>query len=132
MVRRLAIVGTGLIGASVGLAAREAGVDDVRGWDVDPNALHVAGDRGAVEPAPSLSNAVADAELAVVAAPVASLPTEVAAVLDASGNGTTVTDVGSTKGAITSAVTDARFIGGDPVCGPGTRGGAHGNPGALR
>ena len=125
MVRRLAIVGTGLIGASVGLAAREAGVDEVRGWDVDPDALHAATDRGAVEPAASLSNAVADAELAVVAAPVASLPTEVAAVLDASGNGTTVTDVGSTKGAITSAVTDARFIGGHPVCGSEARGAAH-------
>src|SRR5882724_2103659 len=31
-VERLAIVGTGLIGASVGLAARAAGVGDVRGW----------------------------------------------------------------------------------------------------
>src|ERR671934_1120216 len=125
MVRRLAIVGTGLIGASVGLAAREAGVDEVRGWDLDPDALHVATDRGAVEPAASLSEAVADAELAVVAAPVASLPTEVAAVLEASGNGTTVTDVGSTKGAITSTVTDERFIGGHPVCGSEARGPAH-------
>ena len=35
MIERLAIVGTGLIGASVGLAARAAGVGDVRGWDVD-------------------------------------------------------------------------------------------------
>src|SRR5919201_854337 len=50
MVRRLAIVGTGLIGASVGLAAREAGVDDVRGWDVDEDALEIAANRGAVEP----------------------------------------------------------------------------------
>src|SRR5919204_532038 len=131
MVRRLAIVGTGLIGASVGLAAREAGVDEVRGWDLDPDALHVATDRGAVEPAASLSEAVADAELAVVAAPVASLPTEVAAVLEASGNGTTVTDVGSTKGAITSTVTDARFIGGHPVCGSEARGPAHANGGIV-
>src|ERR671935_11474 len=127
MVRRLAIVGTGLIGASVGLAAREAGVDEVRGWDVDDEALNVAAERGAVERAASLAEAVTDAELAVVAAPVASLPTEVAAVLEASGNGTTVTDVGSTKGAITSTVTDARFIGGHPVCGSEARGPAHAN-----
>jgi prephenate dehydrogenase len=118
-------VGTGLIGASVGLAAREAGVDDVRGWDVDDDALGVAADRGAVAPAGSLIEAVADAELALVAAPVASLPAEVEAVLEASGNGTTVTDVGSTKGAITSSVTDARFIGGHPVCGSEARGPAH-------
>ena len=35
---RLAIVGTGLIGASIGLAARRAGVA-VTGWDVDPDEL---------------------------------------------------------------------------------------------
>src|SRR2546421_328996 len=48
MVRTLAVVGTGLIGASVGLAAREAGVDNVRGWDVDPDALATAAERGAL------------------------------------------------------------------------------------
>jgi prephenate dehydrogenase len=126
-VQRLAIVGTGLIGASVGLAARAAGVDEVRGWDVDPGALAVAAEREAVEPASSLEEAVADAELAVVAAPVAELPAEVAAVLAASGNGTTVTDVGSTKGPVARAVSDGRFIGGHPVCGSHTHGPAHAN-----
>jgi prephenate dehydrogenase len=125
VVGRLAIVGTGLIGTSVGLAAREAGVDEVRGWDVDSDALEVAAARGAVDPSGSLEEAVVGAELAVVAAPVASLPAEVEAVLEASGTGTTVTDVGSTKGAITSSVTDARFIGGHPVCGSEARGPAH-------
>jgi prephenate dehydrogenase len=125
--QRLAIVGTGLIGASVGLAARAAGVGEVRGWDVDPDALRVAGEREAVEPAGSLEEAVADAQLAVVAAPVAQLPAEVGAVLAASGNGTTVTDVGSTKGPVTHAVTDSRFIGGHPVCGSHAHGAAHAN-----
>jgi prephenate dehydrogenase len=125
--RRLAIVGTGLIGASVGLAARAAGIEEVRGWDVDPDALSVAAGRDAVEPAASLEEAVADAELAVVAAPVAQLPAEVVNVLAASGNGTTVTDVGSTKGPVARSVTDARFIGGHPVCGSHTHGPAHAN-----
>jgi prephenate dehydrogenase len=125
--QRLAIVGTGLIGASVGLAARAAGVDEVRGWDVDADALAVAAKREAVEPAGSLEQAVTDAELAVVAAPVAALPAEVAAVLAASGNGTTVTDVGSTKGPVARAVTDGRFIGGHPVCGSHTHGAANAN-----
>src|SRR5712691_624848 len=125
MVERLAIVGTGLIGASVGLAARAAGVGDVRGWDVDADALAVAGERGAVEPAGSLVAAVADAELALVAAPVAELPAQVAAVLEASGDGTTVTDVGSTKGVVTRSVSDGRFIGGHPVCGSEAHGPAH-------
>jgi prephenate dehydrogenase len=127
MVERLAIVGTGLIGASVGLAARAAGVDDVRGWDVDADALAVAAERGAVAPAESLAAAVSGTDLAVVAAPVAALPTQVAAVLDASDNGTTVTDVGSTKGAVTGTVVDGRFIGGHPVCGSEAHGAAHAN-----
>jgi prephenate dehydrogenase len=125
MVERLAIVGTGLIGASVGLAARGAGVPEVRGGDVDADALAVAGERGAVEVAGSLEEAVADAELALVAAPVAALPGEVVAVLEASGDATTVTDVGSTKGLIAQAVSDGRFIGGHPVCGSEAHGPAH-------
>jgi prephenate dehydrogenase len=130
-VERLAIVGTGLIGASVGLAARAAGVAEVRGWDVDPDALQVAVGREAVEPAGSLEEAVAGADLAVVAAPVAVLPAEVGAVLTASGDAT-VTDVGSTKGPVTEAVTDARFIGGHPVCGSHTHGAAHANAELFR
>jgi prephenate dehydrogenase len=125
VIERLAIVGTGLIGASVGLAARGAGVPDVRGWDVDAEALAVAADRGAVETAGSLEEAVADAELALVAAPVAALPAQVAAVLQASGEATTVTDVGSTKGLIAQAVSHGRFIGGHPVCGSEAHGPAH-------
>jgi threonine dehydrogenase-like Zn-dependent dehydrogenase len=39
---RLAIVGTGLIGASVGLAAKRAGVAQVAGFDPDPEALRIA------------------------------------------------------------------------------------------
>jgi prephenate dehydrogenase len=126
-VQRLAIVGTGLIGASVGLAARATGVGDVRGWDVDPDALAVAAGREAVEPAGSLEEAVADVELAIVAAPVAALPAQVAAVLAASGEGTTVTDVGSTKGPVTTAVHESRFIGGHPVCGSEAHGAAAAN-----
>ena len=129
--QRLAIVGTGLIGASVGLAARAAGVSDVRGWDIDPDALQIAAGRNAVEPAASLQDAVGDAELAVVAAPVAQLPAEVGAVLAAGGD-TTVTDVGSTKGPVTQAVTDARFIGGHPVCGSHTHGAANANAELFR
>ena len=59
MVARLAIVGTGLIGASVALAARRAGVESVRGFDPDPGALEEAVRHGAVEPASSLAEAVA-------------------------------------------------------------------------
>ncbi len=124
---RLAIVGTGLIGASVGLAARRGGVEAVRGFDPDEHALALAAERGALEPAGSLGEAVADAELAVVATPVTTLPAQVEAVLRASADAT-VTDVGSTKGAVCAAVTDPRFIGGHPVAGGETHGPAHARP----
>ena len=38
-VQRLAILGTGLIGASVALAAKQAGVESVSGFDPDGHAL---------------------------------------------------------------------------------------------
>jgi len=124
---RLAIVGTGLMGASVGLAAKRAGIERVIGFDSDGSALAEAAGRGAVdEVAPSLPDAVGEAELAIVAVPVAELPAQVAAVLAASGDNTTVTDVGSTKSAVCAAALGSpRFIGGHPVCGSDARGPTH-------
>ena len=121
--RSLAVVGTGLIGASVGLGARRAGVEQVTGWDPDEAHLAAAAERGAVEPAADLAAALAGAELAVVAAPVTALPAQVRAVLDASGPACTVTDVGSTKGGVCAAAAgEGRFIGGHPICGSEARG----------
>jgi prephenate dehydrogenase len=119
VIQRLAIVGTGLIGASVGLAAKRAGVAQVDGFDPDSGALERAAERGAIDAsAPNVAEAVAAADLAVVAVPVAELPAQVVAVLDASPEGCTVTDVGSTKGPVCAAAAGtARFIGGHPVCG---------------
>ena len=128
--RRLAIVGTGLIGASVALAAKRAGVvTEVAGFDPDQAALDAAAERGAVdERAPSLEAAVAGAQLAVVAAPVAQLAAQVQAVLGATTDDTTVTDVGSTKaGVSTAARASTRFVGGHPVCGSEARGPEHAN-----
>jgi prephenate dehydrogenase len=122
-VGRLAIVGTGLIGASVGLAAQRAGVGTVTGWDPDGEALRVAVERGAVSRASSLADAVVDAQLVLVAAPVGDLPRTVRDVLDLAGEASTVTDVGSTKGPVcAAAATEVRFIGGHPICGAETRG----------
>ena len=117
-VGRLAIVGTGLLGTSVALAAKRAGVASVRGWDADPATLREA----AVERASSLADAVKGAELVVVSVPVGSV---VAAVRDAlaAAPEATVTDVGSTKRVLT-AVEDPRFVAGHPLAG-----GATGGPG---
>jgi prephenate dehydrogenase len=126
-VRALALVGTGLIGASVGLAAKRADVARVVGFDPDAGALAAARERGAVDDATGdLAEAVAAADLAVVAAPVASLPAVVSDVLRATGDGCTVTDVGSTKtGVLAAAEGHPRFVGGHPVCGSEARGAAN-------
>jgi prephenate dehydrogenase len=122
-VRRLAVVGTGLIGASAGLAARRAGVAAVSGWDPDADALGLAAERGAVDSAGSLGEAVDGAELVVVAAPVGELAHTVRDVLDRASESATVTDVGSTKQPVCAAAdSDPRFIGGHPICGAETRG----------
>ena len=120
---RLAVVGTGLIGASAALAARRADVDVVVGWDEDPIVLEHAVERGAVDPAPSIEDALSGADLALVAVPVAELPTVVRNVLESAPAGCTVTDVGSTKGSVCDAVgADSRFVGGHPICGAEARG----------
>ncbi|MCC6223743.1 MAG: prephenate dehydrogenase/arogenate dehydrogenase family protein [Thermoleophilia bacterium] len=126
-IERLALVGTGLIGASVGLAAARAGARRVAGWDPDARALAVAAERGAVHVAvETIDEALDGAQLAVVAAPVATLAAQVAAALAASPEACTVTDVGSTKAALCSSVSDrVRFIGGHPLCGSEARGPEH-------
>lgn len=125
MPQRIAIVGTGLMGASIGLAARATGAD-VLGWDPDADALAVAASSGAVAAAGSLEAVVADADLAIVAVPLGRLPGTVEAVLAASGEDCTVTDIGSTKGAVCDAAGGSqRFVGGHPIAGTEARGPEH-------
>jgi prephenate dehydrogenase len=119
-VERLAVVGTGLIGTSVALAAGRARTR-CRGFDADPAVLERAAARGAVEPASSVGEAVADAELVVVAVPVGAAPAVVQEVLDAAGPGVVVTDVASTKRTLAS-LDDPRFVPGHPVAGGATGG----------
>jgi prephenate dehydrogenase len=127
---RVAVIGTGLMGASVALAARARG-DEVAGWDPDSDALQAAVARGAVDAADSLHGAVADAQLAVVATPIAQLPSTVAAVLAAPGE-STVTDVGSTKASVVGAAAGSpRFVGGHPICGSETRGAENASAGIF-
>ena len=108
------------MGASVALAARERG-DDVAGWDPDPEVLARAAERG-IEPRASAEDAARDAELVVVAAPIAQLPQAVASMLAGTADAT-ITDVGSTKGSVVAAAQGSpRFVGGHPICGSETRG----------
>jgi len=119
-VERLAVVGTGLVGTSVALAASRSGTR-CRAFDSDSSVLERAAARSAVEPMSSLAEAVADAELVVVAVPVGAAPTVVQEALDAVGADAVVTDVASTKRPLAS-VADPRFVAGHPVAGGVTGG----------
>lgn len=116
---RIAVLGVGLIGGSVGLAARER-IDgaEVVGYDLVPSVLDLAIERGALDGAAgSVAEAVRDADAAFVCAPVGVLPALVAEALGAAGEDTVVTDVGSTKRAVADAGKDPRFVGGHPLAG---------------
>src|SRR5579862_9289696 len=68
---RIAVVGVGLIGGSIGLAARARLDAAVSGFDPDARVGDAAMARGAIATAAAtIEEAVADAELAFVAAPV--------------------------------------------------------------
>jgi prephenate dehydrogenase len=123
---RIAVVGVGLIGGSIGLAARERLDATVTGFDPDERVGAAALRRGAVGVAAgSVRAAVEDAELVFVAAPVAMLDQAIGEVLAAAPADCAVSDVGSTKRAIVGGRSDPRFIGGHPLAGAETSGVEH-------
>jgi prephenate dehydrogenase len=120
-VRRVGIVGTGLVGGSVGLALRRQGVT-VIGYDRDAARLERAVAIGAVdEAASSVGATAAGTDVVLVAVPVGHVAEVVIEVLDAGAPA--VTDVGSVKAPIVAAVRAARpelaarFVGGHPMAG---------------
>ena len=123
----IAVLGVGLIGGSIGLAAKERLADvEVVGFGRDPERLELASERGAIDRAAgSIEEAVEGAELCFACAPVGVLPDLVRAALEASGEDTLVTDVGSTKQDLVSRTPDPRFVGGHPIAGAETAGVEH-------
>jgi prephenate dehydrogenase len=121
---KIAILGVGLIGGSIGLAARGRSQGEVVGYDPDPGTLERALAEGAIDvAAASVKDACAEAEAVFCAAPVAGLTELAGAALAACGPDAVVTDVGSTKRDIVAALgADERFIGGHPLAGAETSG----------
>lgn len=112
---RVAVVGTGLIGGSIGMAARRRLGAEVRGSG--PEATRAV-ERGALDVAcATVAEALDGAEIAFVATPLGVLEEAVTAVLAAAPAGCAVTDVGSTKTAVAAAHADPRFVGGHPLAG---------------
>jgi prephenate dehydrogenase len=121
-IHRLAVVGVGMMGGSLALAAREkAQVDTFVGYDADPQALDWAMSKGVIdETAASPAEAAAYADLVVVSTPVRSIPALVEDCATAQPAPRLITDTGSTKSAIMSSLSPlarSLFIGGHPVCG---------------
>jgi prephenate dehydrogenase len=118
----LAVVGTGLIGTSIAMAAARAGCD-VRGWDVDAAAAERASSRAGLRTARSLREAVEDADLVVISSPIAEIAGLAAQALEAAP-GAAVTDTASIKLPVARAVEAAaasaslpRFVGSHPMGG---------------
>jgi prephenate dehydrogenase len=120
---RIAVLGVGLIGGSIGLAARERAGAEVTGWGPRPQTLQTALDKGAIDRvATTVEEAVRDADAVFACAPVELLSDLVKQALAAAGHETVVTDAGSTKRPLVNAIEDERFIGGHPIAGAETAG----------
>jgi prephenate dehydrogenase len=120
---RVAVVGLGLIGGSIALAARERLHAEVCGWDSEAAAIAAAVRRGAISSgAGSLASAVAGADVVFTAAPVDVLPQLIGEALAHAPASAVVSDVGSTKRTIVEAIVDPRFVGGHPLAGAETSG----------
>jgi prephenate dehydrogenase len=121
---RIAVLGVGLIGGSIGLAARRRLEAEVVGYGRRPERLPRAVELGAIDhAADSLAEACEGADLVFCCAPVAALPGQAREALAAAGPETAVTDVGSTKGGLVATIgEDERFIGGHPLAGAETAG----------
>ncbi len=121
--QRIAVIGLGLLGGSVGLAISEylPGCATT-GYDADPDVRSRAAERGLVgKVCDNAAEAVADAELVVFCVPVGAMGEAAAQIANALPDGAIVSDVGSSKAAVTealrSALPGAAVIPAHPVAG---------------
>jgi len=121
---RVAVLGVGLIGGSIGMAAKQRLGAEVTGFDTDPATLRDAEAAGALDLASeSLKDACQDAEVIFCAAPVGALEDLAGRALSAAATDAVITDVGSTKRRLVAAMGgEERFIGGHPLAGAETAG----------
>jgi prephenate dehydrogenase len=127
---RVAVVGTGLIGTSIAMAAARVGCG-VSGWDPDPVALSSAAARQPMRTTGGLEEAVSEASIVVICAPIPAIGELAARALAASPEAL-VTDAGSIKQHIVRDVesragveAQRRFVGGHPMGGSERSGPEH-------
>lgn len=122
-IRRVAIIGLGLIGGSIGLAVRENLPDlTTTGWDADGDVRAQAAARGLVDTVGETpADAVRDADLVILCVPVGAMAAAAQAIAAHITPGTIVSDVGSSKRsvceALGAALPEAIVIPAHPVAG---------------
>jgi len=121
MINTVAILGTGLIGASVGLALRSHGfTGSITGWDPNPGQLHVALRREAITVmADDPLAAAAEANLILLGGPVFTILEWLDRLAPILQEHQLVTDVGSVKDALCEHARDKYNGPGQPLFLPG-------------
>lgn len=120
---RLAIIGPGLLGGSIALAARRAGGFHVAVWARRPEAVAELEKRAVAEVASSdLAVVVKDADIVVLAVPIGVMASLAQQIVPLVNPGTVVTDVGSVKAPVVEELSaiftkGARFVGSHPMAG---------------
>jgi prephenate dehydrogenase len=120
----IAVIGVGLIGGSLGLAARKRGlVDRVIGIGRNEKKLTRAKDLGAIDEFTlDMSTGVAEADLVVVCTPVCTIVPTIVKIAPHLKPGAIITDVGSAKAEVVAGAEAAlpggvHFVGGHPMAG---------------
>jgi len=119
----IAVLGLGLLGGSVALAARARGVADwVKGAARRRETRVLALERGALDEVRDFDDAVRDAELVVLATPLFAMGEIAARIAPALSPGTVVTDVGSVKAPLAETIPGllppgVHYVGAHPMAG---------------
>lgn len=122
---KIVIFGVGLIGGSVALALKKAGsTAQIIGIGRTTESLQTALNLGVIDVASNnIAHAVADADLILIATPVAQTPAILSAIKPHLGANTVITDAGSTKSDVLACANDVlgeraqQFVGGHPIAG---------------
>ncbi len=138
-IKKLAIIGVGLIGGSFGLACREKGLaESVWGCSRKKSNLLKAMERGLIDKYTlDLEEAVTDADVVMLALPVDSIIKMGEKIAPFLGENTIVTDAGSAKESIVNSLekilpNGGRFVGGHPIAGTEQSGPEAAVPGLFR
>jgi prephenate dehydrogenase len=122
--KRIAILGLGLIGGSLALALRQTDLaEQIAGYDANPDATRRAMERGVItHVCATAEEAVQGADMVILATPILAMPAILRSIAPALRPGTLVTDTASTKVQVVEWATtllpeDIVFVGGHPMAG---------------